>query len=775
MELSGSLYEIREVLRERLPACAVHARQPAGLAVEQILSIDERSFWISGWMHDEDGEGVVTVVSPEGARVEVTKTAYRFERPDVVQFYSALRGNPTRNHGFTAFFELPAPSLLSDGWIAELRTSDGVAVEIRCPAVVSGSLAIRATILGELGNRGPVGGTLATEHGRHALTRLQERIVEDSEVDSIDVYGEPPSSPEVSIVIPLYKRLDFIEHQFLQFSPTRTSPRRSWSTSSTRSSRRTSWRRRCANFHPLRPALQGRQPHRRGRVRGGQPARDQGLDRTAAAAAELRRDPRPAGVADGDARVLRRAGGNRGAGPQALYEDDSLQHAGLYFHRAAGAELWENAHCFKGLHRDFPAANVARPVPAVTAACLLVDRERYEEVGGLPLHYVQGDYEDSELCLRMSQAGYENWYLPQVELYHLEGQSYGADTRRITSVQHVAPQRDLGRADRGADGGLQRQPGDRRSSGSQAVRITRSRSLRPATVCWGRTWTTPRRGWLRTPTRSTSRLGRSATAPGRGGRSLLGARRTPDRRQPRGAAARRRRRLPRRAAGRGLGGFRAVVGVLENRANFGMAVRARLADGSAAPASVASRAAAAARRRAAATTIQPLMVNTIGRSGSTWLAWLLTCHPEVVGYRPMEYDARVGTYWTSASAGAGRAAQLSQPDRPEPTRDRPHLVAGGSATGSPRLRTRRWKAGSAARRSRSSPALCQSADRRLLSSSSPSAKARRSRASSSRSSCPSQVVLDLLAEIFPGASELILVRDFRDMLSSVLAFNRKRG
>jgi len=218
LELSGSLYEIREVLRERLPACAVDARQPVGLAVEQILAVDERSFWVSGWMHDEDGEGEVTFVSPEGARVPVSADAFRFERPDVVQFYGGLHGNQTRNHGFTAFLELPVPSLLPSGWIAELKTSQGIAVEVRCPDPVLDPQAVRAKILGELGNRGPVGGPLAAEHGRPALTRLQERIVGESEVDSIDVYGEPPAAPEVSIVIPLYKRLDFIEHQFLHFS-----------------------------------------------------------------------------------------------------------------------------------------------------------------------------------------------------------------------------------------------------------------------------------------------------------------------------------------------------------------------------------------------------------------------------------------------------------------------------------------------------------------------------------------------------------------------------
>ncbi|HET7178042.1 MAG TPA: hypothetical protein VFI63_05065, partial [Solirubrobacterales bacterium] len=90
-------------------------------------------------------------------------------------------------------------------------------------------------------------------------------------------------------------------------------------------------------------------------------------------------------------------------------------------------------HCFKGLHRTLPAANLVRPVPAVTAACMMVDRDLYEEAGGLPLHYTQGDYEDSELCLRIGELGRRNWYLPSVELYHLEGQSYLPGVRRVPS------------------------------------------------------------------------------------------------------------------------------------------------------------------------------------------------------------------------------------------------------------------------------------------------------------------------------------------------------
>ena len=109
-------------------------------------------------------------------------------------------------------------------------------------------------------------------------------------------------------------------------------------------------------------------------------------------------------------------------GPKLLFEDDSIQHAGVYFEREADSGLWGNLHYFKGLHRDFPAASVTRPVPALTGACLMVDRALYEEVGGLRHEYIlQGGYEDSDLCLRLIDRGRRNWYLADAELYHLEG------------------------------------------------------------------------------------------------------------------------------------------------------------------------------------------------------------------------------------------------------------------------------------------------------------------------------------------------------------------
>jgi GT2 family glycosyltransferase len=437
-ELSASLYGIREVLRERLPRCEVSESQPAGLAVGEILAIDERSFWVNGWMHDQDGLGEVTLVSPEGARVELTETAFRYERPDVVQFYSALGGRPSRDHGFIAHVTLPSPSRLSSGWIAELRTSDGLELEIECPAVSRDPLVIRSTILGELGQHGTVGGRLAADHGRAALTSLQQRLVGEASIDSVDVYGEPPRQPTVSIVVPLYQRLDLIEHQMLQFSrdPDFATIDLVYVLDSTE--QRDELAGKAEELFGLYEL-----PFRVVNLTSG--AGFAGANNLGIEVAEgerlllLNSDviPDRPGWIGAMAAFYDATEGIGALGAKLLYEDDTLQHAGMYFQRQPGSEVWENAHCFKGLHRSFPAANLTRPVPAVTAACMMVDRGLYEEVGGLPLHYVQGDYEDSELCLRFAEAQRQNWYLPAVELYHLEGQSYVPGVRRIPSEYNM--------------------------------------------------------------------------------------------------------------------------------------------------------------------------------------------------------------------------------------------------------------------------------------------------------------------------------------------------
>jgi len=99
--------------------------------------------------------------------------------------------------------------------------------------------------------------------------------------------------------------------------------------------------------------------------------------------------------------------------------------------------LWTNLHYYKGLRSDFEPANVARPVPAVTGACLMIGRALWEEVDGLRPDFVQGGYEDSDLCLRLLEHGRDNWYLPGVQLHHLEDQSFPSRARLMATAYNT--------------------------------------------------------------------------------------------------------------------------------------------------------------------------------------------------------------------------------------------------------------------------------------------------------------------------------------------------
>ncbi|HZF75246.1 MAG TPA: glycosyltransferase family 2 protein, partial [Acetobacteraceae bacterium] len=119
---------------------------------------------------------------------------------------------------------------------------------------------------------------------------------------------------------------------------------------------------------------------------------------------------------------LARDGRLAAVGPKLLYASGAIQHAGLFFAPTPDGE-WGSNHYFKGWPRDHAPACRARRVPAVTGAAMLVRRDAFEAVGGFATDYILGDFEDSDLCLRLRAAGGEIGYEPAAELYHLERQS----------------------------------------------------------------------------------------------------------------------------------------------------------------------------------------------------------------------------------------------------------------------------------------------------------------------------------------------------------------
>ncbi|MGU3398800.1 glycosyltransferase family 2 protein [Brucellaceae bacterium D45D] len=114
-------------------------------------------------------------------------------------------------------------------------------------------------------------------------------------------------------------------------------------------------------------------------------------------------------------------------GPRLLFEDGSLQHAGLYFARDRHG-VWLNHHYYKGMPGNYRPALQTRAVPGVTGACLITRKDIYDLVGGFSEDYIIGDYEDSDLCLKIRQIGFDIHYEPGVALYHFERRSIRRST-----------------------------------------------------------------------------------------------------------------------------------------------------------------------------------------------------------------------------------------------------------------------------------------------------------------------------------------------------------
>jgi GT2 family glycosyltransferase/2-polyprenyl-3-methyl-5-hydroxy-6-metoxy-1,4-benzoquinol methylase len=110
--------------------------------------------------------------------------------------------------------------------------------------------------------------------------------------------------------------------------------------------------------------------------------------------------------------------------PKLLYGDGSIQHAGMKFLRYGPWEnLFINDHPKKGLPNFVERNSCPQELAAVTGACMMVSRELYDDVGGIDEEYIIGDFEDSDLCLKLHAKGFKNYYIPGVELFHLERQS----------------------------------------------------------------------------------------------------------------------------------------------------------------------------------------------------------------------------------------------------------------------------------------------------------------------------------------------------------------
>lgn len=172
--------------------------------------------------------------------------------------------------------------------------------------------------------------------------------------------------------------------------------------------------------------------------------------------------------------------------------------------------------------------------------------------------------------------------------------------------------------------------------------------------------------------------------------------------------------------------------------------------------------------------LQPIIVSCLGRTGSTQLMRMLAAHPEIVVFRRYPYESSAARYWAHVLEVLSQPANWSDSSHPDTFADDlwsvgSHAFYDEGVAATPGLNE--WIGGTYVKeladfcqrsidewyarvgQSQSQEGALYFAEKHMWPGYSPT----------------------LIRELYPKAKEIFLVRDFRDMVQSILAFDAKRG
>jgi glycosyltransferase involved in cell wall biosynthesis len=121
-------------------------------------------------------------------------------------------------------------------------------------------------------------------------------------------------------------------------------------------------------------------------------------------------------------------------GAKLYYGNGLVQHAGVVLGIGGVA-----GHAYRMSDRlsfaDHGRMQLPRAYSAVTAACMVIRREAWEQVGGMDAANLPVAFNDIDLCLRLKESGWRVVWTPFAELIHHESISRGPDTEGAAAIR----------------------------------------------------------------------------------------------------------------------------------------------------------------------------------------------------------------------------------------------------------------------------------------------------------------------------------------------------
>ena len=409
------------------------------IAVDSAYSIADAHVYCSGWL--VDAEQIVQSVAIKQGKTrspDLLFEAARYARPDLEQaFKEHIQGKDCSKFGFSSV----VPFEVEQGEKAKplsliVTVTGSKEIEVPLPAITpcQDTLVMSQAILGEIIFRAPSAtARLGIATQAIELAWKNERSLRAHTRVRTQSFGPDVPNPEVTVIVPIYGRYDFIEYQMSQFALDPDFQRTELLYVIDDPSIYEASMKLCAQLFPIY-----RVPFRviyAGENRGFAGANNLGAEHANASTLLLLNSdvmPKETGWLSRLVEAYEELESPGAIAPVLLYEDDSIQHYGMHFELCSEQgdndldlrDIWVNVHQYKGIPSSLLSGRKEpEEVPAVTAACLMISRSHYERFGGLDEGFILGDFEDSDLCLTALENGYRNYLIPTVQLYHLERQS----------------------------------------------------------------------------------------------------------------------------------------------------------------------------------------------------------------------------------------------------------------------------------------------------------------------------------------------------------------
>jgi GT2 family glycosyltransferase len=345
----------------------------------------------------------------------------RIARPDVVASLTERYGTIDRACGFLVYVS-PLPDPTAEMHF-ELETNGGEFAFKKVSASMKAGLGAMREVLSVFDLRHD-----ALVHGFDAvagpaIASMNTQRLKTRPRIATAQYGEPPAAPRVSIIVPLYGRMDFVEYQLAFFNGTLAQDHELIYVLDD-PDRQRELEALAASCHAKfgRPFTVLSLSHNMGYA----PANNAGLRHARAPyVCFLNSDVFPQ-TPDWLEHLLETASEpDVGAvGALLLFEDGTVQHQGIEYEPLHEFGGWTfSLHPHKG---RFPATNTeTEEVDAITGACLLMRTDLAQTLGGFDEGFVIGDFEDVDLCKQIQARGLRCVLDRRARLYHLERQSQG--------------------------------------------------------------------------------------------------------------------------------------------------------------------------------------------------------------------------------------------------------------------------------------------------------------------------------------------------------------